>query len=367
MPKALLASLAPVPQTPSHMPYGKISTPSLCSPLGLALVAALAFSAPAYAQYATSAPSVQVDNTVLDSLGAPQTSADMFLPPEARQSGRGPLSSSQGIAAQASRNGLLPPPPTAPRSQLMLAPVGGFSTPRPKATASHPPARRQPPVAAAPKAPKKAYTPTVSVMAPAPEAAVSAPPPVAAPTPAPSPAPTPVAAAPAPSPAAIPAAVSAPATPPTPPAASVVAALAPQTPTPQAPAAPITAPTAPPPVALGSATPSAQPSAAYAVGETLTLPFAPNTSDVPGQATVSLKALSQQLAKNPSLSVRIQAYAAGDASSVSKARRLSLSRALAVRSFLMEQGIDPTRIEVRALGTPSSGAADRVDVDTIRS
>ncbi len=50
------------------------------------------------------------------------------------------------------------------------------------------------------------------------------------------------------------------------------------------------------------------------------------------------------------LRVQLLAYAGGEALSSSKARRLSLSRALAVRSYLIENGLRSTRIDVRALG-----------------
>ena len=44
-------------------------------------------------------------------------------------------------------------------------------------------------------------------------------------------------------------------------------------------------------------------------------------------------------------------------------RRLSLSRALTVRSYLISQGVRSTRIDVRALGARASdGPADRVDL-----
>jgi len=64
--------------------------------------------------------------------------------------------------------------------------------------------------------------------------------------------------------------------------------------------------------------------------------------------------------------VQLLAYAAalgGDASNGSKARRLSLSRALSVRAYLMRQGVRSTRMDVRALGDRAeSGPANRVDV-----
>jgi outer membrane protein OmpA-like peptidoglycan-associated protein len=61
--------------------------------------------------------------------------------------------------------------------------------------------------------------------------------------------------------------------------------------------------------------------------------------------------------------VQINAYAAGTQETVSAARRLSLSRALNVRSYLIEQGVRSTRIDVRAIGLPEdNGPADRVDI-----
>ena len=61
--------------------------------------------------------------------------------------------------------------------------------------------------------------------------------------------------------------------------------------------------------------------------------------------------------------MQLMAYAGGDGLSASKARRISLSRALAVRSYLIESGVRSTRIDVRALGNKTSTApVNRVDV-----
>ena len=61
--------------------------------------------------------------------------------------------------------------------------------------------------------------------------------------------------------------------------------------------------------------------------------------------------------------VMLIAYAQGDPDQASNARRLSLSRALAVRSFLIDQGVHSSRIEVRALGNKvTDGPPDRVDL-----
>lgn len=59
----------------------------------------------------------------------------------------------------------------------------------------------------------------------------------------------------------------------------------------------------------------------------------------------------------------ILAYAAGKSDDPSIARRLSLSRALAVRTALMAEGVASSRILVRALGSQGGGGpADRVDI-----
>ncbi len=61
--------------------------------------------------------------------------------------------------------------------------------------------------------------------------------------------------------------------------------------------------------------------------------------------------------------LQLKAYAEGSGNDTSKARRLSLSRALAVRSFLIENGLRSTRIDVRALGIARDGGVpDRVDI-----
>ncbi|MBN2752245.1 MAG: OmpA family protein, partial [Rhodospirillaceae bacterium] len=74
-----------------------------------------------------------------------------------------------------------------------------------------------------------------------------------------------------------------------------------------------------------------------------------------------LKDVVARLSQNADDSVQLLAYAQGE--NRSKSRRLSLSRALAVRSYLLSQDIRNTRIEVRALGDQiPDGKPDRVDV-----
>lgn len=61
--------------------------------------------------------------------------------------------------------------------------------------------------------------------------------------------------------------------------------------------------------------------------------------------------------------LEILAYADTPDGSVAAARRLSLRRALAVREVLLSQGIQSTRIDVRALGgSEVTGDPDRLDL-----
>ena len=75
-----------------------------------------------------------------------------------------------------------------------------------------------------------------------------------------------------------------------------------------------------------------------------------------------LKAMADKVAPTQAR-LQLKAYAESSGNDTSKARRLSLSRALAVRSFLIENGLRSTRIDVRALGIARDGGApDRVDI-----
>jgi outer membrane protein OmpA-like peptidoglycan-associated protein len=65
--------------------------------------------------------------------------------------------------------------------------------------------------------------------------------------------------------------------------------------------------------------------------------------------------------------IEVLAYAENVPDDPSKARRMSLSRALAVRSHLIDGGVRSTRIDVRALGDEyGNGPHDRVDVRLVK-
>ena len=91
--------------------------------------------------------------------------------------------------------------------------------------------------------------------------------------------------------------------------------------------------------------------------------FPNNSTDLQKEAINNLTPLSEELNKFPSIKIKLLAYASDSDESSSSVRRRSLSRALSVRQFLIDNGIKNTRIEVRALGSNSEkDNSDRVDI-----
>lgn len=98
-------------------------------------------------------------------------------------------------------------------------------------------------------------------------------------------------------------------------------------------------------------------------GETTPVSFAAGSAVLEDSAKETLGAVAKSLTGDDGLRLQIVAYAVGEDDNASQARRLSLSRALAVRSYLIDQGIRSTRMDVRALGNKfDSGPGDRVDL-----
>lgn len=130
-------------------------------------------------------------------------------------------------------------------------------------------------------------------------------------------------------------------------------------------AAPAAAPPPPPPAPETKTvklTPA--PVQALAPGLAMQVKFPEKASKLPAEAKDELKGIAARLEGRDDFRLQLLAYAGGDSLSSSKARRLSLSRALSVRSFLIESGVHSTRIDVRALGNKSpEGPINRVDVN----
>ena len=102
-------------------------------------------------------------------------------------------------------------------------------------------------------------------------------------------------------------------------------------------------------------------------GRSYSLVFASNAAKLDSQATERLDEVATGMAGDNQLRLQLMAYAGGESKTASESRRLSLSRALAVRSYLIEKGVRSTRIDVRALGNKfKAGPPNRVDVVVTR-
>lgn len=96
----------------------------------------------------------------------------------------------------------------------------------------------------------------------------------------------------------------------------------------------------------------------------VTIEFPVGESEIPSGDESKLDQIVAELDADPNRRLQLLAYASPNGESASRARRLSLSRALAVRSYLMGQGVRSTRMDVRALGDQRDGGpADRVDIE----
>ncbi len=100
----------------------------------------------------------------------------------------------------------------------------------------------------------------------------------------------------------------------------------------------------------------------------LRLTFGTDRADLNPATDAALRALVHDTATRPGAATTytVTAYAAGAPEDPSTPRRLSLSRALTVRSVLINEGIASIRIYVKALGaaapTIADGPADRADI-----
>jgi len=331
---------SPSPNSPRHM----MAQAPYLSALFCA-VALLPMAAFAQSVSTGTASNVIVDTTVLDMYGpAPGYQA----PVDQRTFPPRPVYSSPaytpGYRAITQGGMLLPPPATAPKSMLTIAPQ---SLETGKAYNAGPAPKAQPQQKAQAQTPVPPSPPeTVPSAIPSPVQGSNKAMAAAPATPAtPSPAPT------------------APMTPAAPASGSTNSAqVAAKTPEPTAaqPQAPETqtAPAKPEPAKTGES------GAAPALpADGLRLVYTADNDQMPQSGTAQLDALVKKMTADESLRVQVLAYASGTADTESKARRLSLSRALDVRGYLIKAGIRSSRIEVRALGMKTEGQPeDRVDV-----
>ncbi|MBI4184415.1 MAG: OmpA family protein [Proteobacteria bacterium] len=271
-------------------------------------------------------PSVDVDLGVLDELGRPPTVPQLLMPHPGAPRSRLALRPPQGVRP------VIPARPEAapaPERPLAAAPEAA-PAPRPAAPATRPP---RPTVPSAPAGvteerprPAPSAVERPSRAAPAETALAERPP--AGPTPPP-----------------------ATAAPPPPPQIAGVRAPEPRPAARAEPAAP----------ARTAARPAAPEPG------TVRLLFDKKSTNLSPRARESLEGLSKNVQGDETLRLQLLAYAEGTAETANEARRTSLSRALVVRSFLIQQGVRSTRIDVRALGNRiEDGPADRVDVILVK-
>jgi len=326
----------------------RFTTPGTAVLTAAVLVAVTAGSPAAQAQvsgfYEADNPYVTVDLSALEGQGAPGSARSFPM----------------GVVGV-----LNIPGPAAPESQLYVKPEGmasGPSSPESKLTLIPPSGGMGVPPVTPPQStidvPGQAL-PEPAAPKPEPKVAAAAPAPKPAPKPQPEPAPAPAETAEA-----------------APPPPTVEAPAAPAEPAPprvEAPAAPTMDAPPPPPEGMAAAPAEAPQQASLPPadisaepGLALQVVFEAGASKLPDTPREELKALVGKISETPNLRLQLLAYAGGESLSSSKARRLSLSRALSVRSFLIENGLRSTRIDVRALGNKTTDApTNRVDINIV--
>ena len=89
--------------------------------------------------------------------------------------------------------------------------------------------------------------------------------------------------------------------------------------------------------------------------------FNPEDKELQEKAVLKLNKIVRIMNLNKNQRLELTAYSSED--SASKARRMSLMRALTIRSFLIKRGISSSKLNVKALGNNTGiGPVDRVDI-----
>lgn len=279
----------------------------------------------------TAAPVAEPKSPPPAAAATPDSSFTPPTPPPAFTD-KPPPSRTAPVAAASDAPRLVPPPPpviSAPLAPPAETPKAAAETPKPATPAAEMPK-------ATPEAPKAAAQPAPVPLAPLTPAVAVEPPPAA-----------PAATAAPPKPVAV-----APEIPPPPP------------PVLQAPMNTDAVTAAAPGQQLAALPPAAAPAGD---GRLATVAFVSGAAELPETARSALNRVASDMKRDESVQVQLLAYASSEDEAGMMARRLSLSRALAVRSYLIEQGVRSARMHVRALGNKvSDGPSDRVDVLLVR-
>ncbi|MDR3518388.1 MAG: OmpA family protein [Azospirillaceae bacterium] len=96
----------------------------------------------------------------------------------------------------------------------------------------------------------------------------------------------------------------------------------------------------------------------------IVITFDTKSTTVAPTSTTTVDRLIAMMRQSATMRLEIRGFAAGTPDTVRDARLLALKRAISVRQAFVNQGVPSTRINVRALGIPADGPADRVEIDT---
>ncbi len=109
------------------------------------------------------------------------------------------------------------------------------------------------------------------------------------------------------------------------------------------------------------------PSKSFSKPELISLEFSGASADLAAdQKNVIDSSIIPRLKEDDSRRLQILSFASPAKEGQSSARRISLSRGLAIRSYLLEKGVQPSRIDIRALGdNTKEKPMDRVDLALI--
>ncbi len=107
--------------------------------------------------------------------------------------------------------------------------------------------------------------------------------------------------------------------------------------------------------------PPAAVQAAATPAVTHSLAFAPDSTTLDASTHTTLDDIATRMGAASQSRLLVKGYAAG--TDRASARRISVGRALAVRAYLMDKGIKPSRIDVRGMGNEAAeGTPERVDL-----
>jgi outer membrane protein OmpA-like peptidoglycan-associated protein len=96
--------------------------------------------------------------------------------------------------------------------------------------------------------------------------------------------------------------------------------------------------------------------------------FDGDSAELSENVQADLRALANSMQASEDRRIQVLGFASSEGGSEDLARKLALSRALKVRTFLIDAGVASTRIQVRSLGDKSEGGpANRVDIRPIDS